>query len=388
MRFLHTSDWHVGRTIRARSRQSEHEAVLREIIDIAKDQQVDAVLVTGDVFEHRIPPGGAEKLVAETLAELAKEKIPSIVIPGNHDDPGRLRVLKPLGDMVQVHIVSEININDMASLILPIASRDGSEYAMIGCLPYVHPHHVLPAAEGVGKSESDRISAYQSKMKDFFDDFKERIKATPISLVLAHLAVDQVYGGGEVRSGVFEVDKGILPTGVHYVALGHMHQPHGVKGASARAYYAGSVLQLDFGRAEHQKSVFIIEAYHPGKPATISEIHLSQGKKLLRRVGTAEEILAQADDFKGAWVEIILRPEGRTTELVDSVRALEGVVSIRFEEPDVKQTQYGSLLKDRPAREIFSDYYKAKRKADPDPQLVALFNRLYQEVSTSTDEPQ
>lgn len=383
MRFLHTSDWHVGRTIRARSRQSEHEAVLREIIDIAKDQQVDAVLITGDVFEHRIPPGGAEKLVAETLAELAKERIPSIVIPGNHDDPGRLRVLKPLGDMVQVHIVSEID--DVDSLTLPIASRDGSEYAMIGCLPYVHPHHVLPAAEGIGKSESDRVSIYQSMMKDFFDAFKERMKTTPISLVLAHLAVDQEYGGGEVRSGVFEVDKGILPTGVHYVALGHMHKPHAIGKTSARAYYAGSILQLDFGRAEHQKSVFIIEA-HPGNPAAISEIHLSQGKKLLRRIGTAEEVLVQADDFKGAWVEAVLRPEGRTPELVDHIRALEGVVSIRFEEPDVKQTQYDSSLRDRSATEIFNEYYKTKRKADPDPQLVNLFERLHQEVLTASDE--
>jgi exonuclease SbcD len=385
MRFLHTSDWHVGRTIRARSRQSEHEAVFREIIDIAKDQQVDAVLITGDVFEHRIPPKGAEKLVAETLAELARERIPSIVIPGNHDDPARLRVLKPLGDMVQVHIVSEID--DVDSLMLPIASRDGSEYAMIGCLPYVHPHHILPAAEGVGKSESDRVSAYQSMMKEFFDALKERIEKHAISIVLAHLAVfGTEYGGGEARSGVFEVNGKILPS-VHYVALGHMHSPQALK-TDARAYYAGSILQLDFGRAEHQKSVFIIEAYHPEKPATISEIHLSQGKKLLRRIGTAEEILAQADDFKGAWVEVILRPEGRNPELVDCVRALDGVVSIRIEEPDVKQTQYVSLLKDRPAREIFSDYYKAKRKADPNPQLVALFDRLYQEVNTSTDEPQ
>ena len=222
---------------------------------------------------------------------------------------------------MQVHIVSEINIDDMASLILSIASRDGSEYAMIGCLPYVHPHHILPAAEGVGKSESDRVSIYQSMMKDFFDDLKERMKTTPISLILAHLAVDQEYGGGEARSGVFEVDKGILPTGVHYVALGHMHKPHAIEKVSARAYYAGSILQLDFGRAEHQKSIFIIDA-QPGKPAAISEIHLSQGKKLLRRLGTAEEVLAQADDFKGAWVEVVLRLEGLTPELVDRMRAL------------------------------------------------------------------
>lgn len=383
MRFLHTSDWHVGRTIRSRSRQNEHEAVFREIIDIAKDQQVDVVLITGDLFEHRIPPAGAEKLVAETLAELAREHIPSVVIPGNHDDPGRLRILKPLGDIVQVHIVSEIN--DIDLLVLSLPSRDGVEQAAIGCLPYVLPHHVLTAADGVNKSESERVAAYQSMMKEFFDALKERIDKRPISLILSHLAADQDYGGGEARSGVFEVSGGILPASVHYVALGHMHKPHAIEKIAARAYYAGSVLHLDFGRTEHQKSVFIIEA-HPGKPANITEIHLSQGKKLLRRNGTAEEILAQAAEFHDAWAEIILRPEGRTFELADQVRALPGVVSIRLEEPEIPTIQSGSILPDRSATEIFRDYYKAKRQIDPDPGLLELFARLYQESSTANDE--
>jgi exonuclease SbcD len=383
MRFLHTSDWHVGRTLRTRSRQREHEAVFREIIDIAKDQHVDAVLITGDLFEHRIPPVSAEKLVAETLAELAREGISCVVIPGNHDDPARLRVLKPLGDIVRVHIVSEFDAFN--SLVLSLPSRDGKEHAAIGCLPYVSPHLVLTAAEGVGKSESERVVAYQSMMQDFLEALKERIEKQPISLILAHLAADQEYGGGEARSGVFEVSGGILPASVHYVALGHMHKPHAIEKIPARAYYAGSALHLDFGRTEHQKSVFIIEA-HPGKPANITEIHLSQVKKLFRRSGTAEEILRQAAEFSDAWVEAILRPEGRASELVDRVRALPGVVSVRFEEPEVLSAQRVSVLKDRSAPELFRDYYQAKRRTEPDAQLLELFTRLYQEESKATDE--
>ncbi len=383
MKFLHTSDWHVGRTIRTRSRQREHEAVFREIIDIAKDQKVDVVLITGDLFEHRVPPVSAEKLVSETLAELAREGITSVVIPGNHDDPERLQVLKPLGDIVRVHIVSDLN--DLDSLVLTLPSRDGKERAAIGCLPYVSPHHVLTAAEGVGKSESERVSAYQSMMKVFFDALMERMNKQPITLVLAHLLVDEEYGGGEARSGVFEVDKGILPvTGVDYVALGHLHKPHAVKECSARAHYAGSVLHLDFGRIEHQKSVFIIEA-HPTKTAHVTEIHLNQVKKLVRRIGTTEEILAQVTDFSNAWVEVILRPESRASELVDQVRALPGVVSVRFEEPQVLSTPHVSALKDRSAVELFREYYQAKRRTEPDAQLLELFTRLYQEASTASN---
>ena len=189
MKFLHTADWHVGRTIRNRSRLDEHQAVFAEIVDIAKQEHVDAVLVTGDIFHERRPPLEAEELVAETLAELARAQIPSVVIPGNHDDPARLRTLKPLGDLVHVHIVSDFSA-DLASLTVPIAGRDGKETALIGCLPYLHPHQVLSAAEGAGTSEDARLSTYQSKVQDYFRALEEgmqRIDRHAVSIILAHV---------------------------------------------------------------------------------------------------------------------------------------------------------------------------------------------------------
>src|SRR5262245_9065032 len=132
MKFLHTSDWHVGRTIRNRSRMDEHRAVFAEIIDIAKQEQVDSVLITGDIFHERRPSLEAQELVAETLAELARQQIPTVVIPGNHDDPILLRTQKPLGNLVRIHIVSDVG-EDLDSLIVAIAGRDGKEKALIGC---------------------------------------------------------------------------------------------------------------------------------------------------------------------------------------------------------------------------------------------------------------
>jgi exonuclease SbcD len=392
MKFLHTSDWHVGRTIRNRSRADEHQAVFAEIIDIARQEQVDAVLVTGDIFHERRPPLEAEELVAQTLAELARAQIPSIVIPGNHDDPSRLRTLKPLGDLVRVHVVSDFSEN-LATQIIQIAGRDGKEKALVGCLPYLHPHWVLSTAEGIGTSEDIRLSTYQSKVQDYFRALEEtlqRLDRQAVSIVLAHTHIAECeFGGGEWRSSVFPINAGFLPAQVHYVALGHLHKPQAVPGAKAQARYAGSILQMDFGEREQKKSVCLIEA-HPGKPATVSPIELSKGKWLLRRSGTAEAILAQAHDFTDAWVEVVLQPDKRTAELVDQIRALPGVISLRFDEPQAILTGNGESEKrrigDRAATELFSDYYKTKRKVEPDPELVALFDRLYREESTATDE--
>ena len=391
MKFLHTSDWHVGRTIRNRSRIDEHREVFTEIIDIAKQEQVDAVLVTGDIFHERRPSLEAQELVAETLAELARQHIPSVLIPGNHDDPSLLRALKPLGTLVQAHIVPEV-VEDLSSLIVPIPARTGGEVALVGCLPYLHPHLVLNTAEGLGMTEEGRMSAYQGKVQDFFRALVEGMRRKDpgaVSIILAHLhLLECEFGGGEWRSSVFPVATGFLPAHVQYVALGHLHKPQVVEKAKSQTRYAGSILQMDFGEREQKKSVCLIEA-HPGKPAAISPIPLNKGKWLLRRTGTAEAVLEQASEFSDAWVEVVLSPEKRTLELIDKVRALPEVISLRFEDvqdavASNSDTDRRSQI-DRPAGELFREYYKTKKKADPDPQLLALFERLYQEASTSSE---
>ena len=392
MKFLHTSDWHVGRTIRNRSRTDEHRAVFAEIVDIAKQEQVDAVLVTGDIFHERRPSLEAQELVAETLAELARQRIPSVLIPGNHDDPSLLRALRPLGALAQAHIVPEV-VEDLSALIVPIPSRAGGETALIGCLPYLHPHLVLSTAESVGTTEEARLSAYQVKVQAFFSALVEGIRRRDrgaVSIVLAHLhLLECEFGGGEWRSSVFPVNTGFLPAHVQYVALGHLHKPQIVDNAKSQTRYAGSVLQMDFGERDQKKSVCLITA-SPGKPATVQEILLNKGKWLLRRTGIAEAILAQARDFTDAWVEVVLSPDKSAIELVDKIRALPEVISLRFAEPQEATTANGERdyrsHAGRPAGELFREYYKSKKKTDPEPQLMALFERLYQEASTASDE--
>ena len=393
MKFLHTSDWHVGRTIRKRSRMDEHQAVFAEIVDIAKREQVDAVLVTGDIFHEQRPPLAAEELVAHTLAQLARDNIVSVVIPGNHDDAARLRTLKPLGDLLHVHMMTDVS-ETLSDLIVPIPQRTGGEKALVSCLPYLDPHRVLTTAEGIDKSETERLSTYQSKVQEYLRALEEsmlRMDGNAVSVVLAHAHISGAeFGGGEQewRSSVLPIPPGILPSRVHYMALGHMHKPQKVGGTQAQARYAGSILQMDFGERGQQKSICLIEA-HPGKPAEVSPIDLTQGKALLRRTGTASEILSQAEEFTNAWVDVVLKPEERASELIERLRALPGVF-VRFEATQTRDAEIGTLQnpKERPPAELFTDYYKSKHNnAEPEPQLVALFERLYQEVSTARDEP-
>src|SRR5262249_56284900 len=93
MRFLHTSDWHVGKTLKGRSRLDEHGAVLKEILNIAQQEKVDAILVTGDLFDSAAPPPDAERLVYDFFSDLCGLHLPAVIIGGNHDHPRRLRAI-------------------------------------------------------------------------------------------------------------------------------------------------------------------------------------------------------------------------------------------------------------------------------------------------------
>src|ERR1041384_8869386 len=102
MRFLHTSDWHLGKSLKGRSRIEEHESALSEILDIAQREKIDSVLITGDIFDSQAPPPEAERLAFNFFSRLRELGITGVVIAGNHDHPKRLaaipRVLNTLNN--------------------------------------------------------------------------------------------------------------------------------------------------------------------------------------------------------------------------------------------------------------------------------------------------
>src|SRR5262249_9454751 len=108
MRFLHTSDWHVGKTIRGQSRMAEFAAALDEVARIPIDETVDCVLVSGDLYEHKLVTPEADQLVFQTLAHLASERIPVIAIPGNHDSPIRWEAFNPLLAPLGIRVVPRV----------------------------------------------------------------------------------------------------------------------------------------------------------------------------------------------------------------------------------------------------------------------------------------
>src|SRR2546421_3667741 len=272
MRFLHTGDWHVGKAIRGRSRSDEFAAALDEVVGIAAAEAVDAVLIAGDLYEHRAASPEADGLVFETLVRLHEARTPVVVIPGNHDSALRLEAMAKLLRAIDVRAVPKVSPPDRGSVV-EVASREGGETALVACVPFVPERRFGDAAALFEATETWYLS-YAEGMGELLAAMAGSFRPDRVNVLMAHLfTAGALLGGGEreVTTGLeYAVSPARLPGEAAYIALGHIHRPQAVKGSPSPARYPGSLLQLDFGEREQRKSVTIVDA-SVGRPARVRE---------------------------------------------------------------------------------------------------------------------
>lgn len=375
MKILHTSDWHVGRTLRGRSRADEHRAVLSEITGIAADESVDVVLVCGDLFDTAAPTAEAETIVYRALLELAATGATVVAIAGNHDSARRLQAVEPLLELGRV-VARPLFAPPDAGGVVRVPSRDGSETAQIAVLPFLSQRHVVKVDTLMAFDSSDISMSYDERVRKLVGVLCGGFGADTVNIVAAHLtAKGGLLGGGErAAHTVFDYEVGALafPASAQYVALGHLHRMQTI-GGPCPIRYCGSPLQLDFGETQDRKGVLVVEA-RPGAPAKIRDVELSAGHRLRMVRGTLAELGSPAADIGDDYLKVIVQ-EAPRVGLADEVRALfPNAVDIVVEHPDSDPPgAHGT----RPARsgrapaELFGDYL-ADRGVE-DPALVELF---------------
>ena len=383
MRLLHTSDWHVGRTIQGRSRADEFEAVLDELVRIATAERVDAVLVSGDLFDHRVAHADAERLIFETLARLVVERIHIVAIPGNHDPADRWDAFRPLLEPLGVHVVPFVRPPDEGSVV-EISSRDGTERLVAACVPFV-PERKLGSAAALFAGSEHWSMAYAQGVGDLFEAMSRAFRPDAVNVLMAHcFATDVQLGGGENELTVtldYAVPPARFPGTATYIALGHVHKPQAIGGSPAPARYAGSLLQLDFGEREQRKSVTLVEAA-PGKPARIRVVPLTAGRQLIDVAGTLDELRAQAATFGDAWLRVTVRTDGPVPGIADEVRQiLPSAVIVRSEHPRLEDAEPTEPVAGLAPREQFVRYYRAKHAAETPAGILAAFDEVRTAVS-------
>ncbi len=391
MRFLHTSDWHVGKPLRNHKRDDEHLAALEEVLGIAKEEAVDCVLVAGDVFDTGVPTPEAERIVFHVLGELAGERIPTVVIAGNHDHPRRWSAYAPVFKRLGIHVVGEPVPADEGG-VLEIVSKDGSETAVIAALPWVSERKVRDF-ESLMLQGQERLD-YAEGVSKMVAHLCKSFRPDTVNILLAHLLLENVKTGGP-ESGEREIHMGDtyvvrsqrLPPAIQYAALGHVHLPQ--EFGLANAYYCGSLLQCDFGEAGNQNAVNIVDVA-PGRKATVRPVLLRTPVQL-RNIGshkggvTLDELKALAPDGDG-YAKVFLKVDRPLPGLAEQVRAIvPNAVDIVVQRTDEERADSGPVIEGMSHAEMFEVYYEGNFGGPPRAELKELFRQLYEEASSATN---
>jgi len=391
MRFLHTSDWHVGKPLRNIKRDDEYAAALAEVLDIARRERVDCVLVAGDIFDSVAPPPEAERIVFDFFRELIGARIPAVIIAGNHDHPRRMNAFSRVLDLVDVHVRGEPVVASEGGII-EVGSRDGAQTAVIAALPWVSERKVREFENLFAGGQ--RFEEYAQGVTDMLSHLAKSFRPDAVNILLAHVflsgaVVAPESGERPLHIGnLYAVNPQMLPADAQYAALGHVHNPQQPRAfALANAHYSGSLLQCDFGEAGQPKQVNIVDVA-PGSKAKVDHIPLTAIRQL-RNLGAAgaaltlDQIKAEAPSIPPTdYLKVFLKADRPVPGLAHEVRnVLPNAVDIVVDQTGRQDAAPPVDIARRTPVELFTAYYRDLHGAEPPQDLMSLFNRLYEEVT-------
>jgi exonuclease SbcD len=336
LKLLHTSDWHIGRTLYSRKRYEEFEAFLTWLAETIQQNEIDALLVAGDVFDTSAPSNRAQELYYRFLCRVAASCCRHvIVVAGNHDSPSFLNAPKELLKALDVHVVGSSTESPEDEVLVLRNEQDAPEL-IVCAVPYLRDRDIRVAEAGESVEDKERklidgIRTHYATVAALAEQKREELGANIPIVGTGHLftAGGQTVDGDGVRElyvgSLAHVTAGIFPACFNYLALGHLHVPQKVNGSEI-IRYSGSPLPMGFGEAKQQKSVCQVEFHSTAASVQLIDVPVFQ--KLERVKGDWDGISSRileltATDTQG-WLEVIY--DG--TEVIGDLRErLEAAIS-------------------------------------------------------------
>ncbi|MFB4427028.1 exonuclease SbcCD subunit D [Streptomyces sp. QL37] len=311
MRFLHTSDWHLGRRFHGEDLIDAQDKILDHICAIARDEQVDALLVAGDIYDRAIPSLDAVRLFSRGLNQMAGLGIPTIMISGNHDSAHRLGVGSALLARADVHLRTDPADTDTPILL---KSPTGSGSVAVYGVPYLEPTLVRTQLEA-------ETGSHQAVLTSALDRIRTDLATRPAgtrSVVLAHAFITGATGCKSERDisvgGVDHAPASVFD-GIDYVALGHLH---GAQKVNDRIHYSGSPLAYSFSETEHTKSLTLVDLPAGATAPTVTRRVLPADLQLplARLTGRLEDLLTDPahEALTESWLHVTLTDTARPYE--------------------------------------------------------------------------
>lgn len=398
MRILHTGDWHLGKNLEGQSRMDEQELFLNDFINIVEENDIDLVIIAGDVYDSSNPPARAEKMFYNTLKKLSKngERL-TLIIAGNHDNPERLVAAEPLAMEHGIIMVGTpktvVSCGEYGNHKV-VSSKEGvveveinGEKAVILTVPYPSEKRLNEVLYGEMDDDEDRLKTYGERIKALFDNLKQNYREDTINLAVSHLFAMGSEEGGSERSiqlgGSYIINGSYLPKEAQYIALGHVHKPQVVPGTNKRARYSGSPLHYNKKEINMNKKCFIIDV-KPKEECKISEVEFKVYKPIeIWKCESIEDAIEKCEINKDreCWVYLEIKCDRYIRE--DEIKKIKDIkkdiLEISPKIIDSYDEEVAVSIQDKSFDEIFKDFYKKERNVEADEEVVELFLKLISE---------
>ena len=383
MRILHTSDWHVGKVLKGRSRHDEHIRVLAQVVEIAQAERPDLVIVAGDLYDTAAPSADSTRVVTRALSALRRTGAQVVAIGGNHDNGPALDALRPWADAAGIILRGSVDKNPDELRVT--GETEGGERWQLITVPFLSQRYAIRATEMYELSGAEANQTYADHIARLIDKLSEPF-AEPgvVNLLTAHLTiVGAAAGGGEREAHTimgYAVPATIFPRNTHYVALGHLHRAQQVI-APCPTRYSGSPLAVDFGEEENVPLVAIVDVA-TDKAARVRDVPIPSARPLRTVRGTLEQLTTV--NLPDAWLRVLVRETPRVGLREDVQELLPNAIEVRID-PDMLPSRAGERMAQRAGRsprELFGDYLDHRGNAEEG--VRELFDELYDEVSSNS----
>jgi len=381
MKILHTSDLHVGKKLMGRERYAEYRAVFSELTEICKDENIELVLIAGDVFDTYTPSAEAEEIFYSGVKQLSR-LCTVLVISGNHDDYVRLTAAAALAEELNVYIVG----NNTKSIKCGKKSGVYPEKSGLGWVIFANERgervyiNTLPYPNEARFKEGKTDESFEEKMARWLALGEEGKTEKLPSVLLSHIFV----AGGSVSDSEREIDLGgtrVVPLDMlpdcDYVALGHLHKRQRL---GKNAYYSGAPMQFTFDESGAKKSVNVFDLTADGVQ-NLRQIEITSPRKLIRlQANGVENGIKLLEENADCFVELTLNLGGPMLPSQSAeLHAFENLVSLKAEVQGEVAANTVVSNKNKSSSQIFSDYYKLRYDKEVPQDLLSLFLSLTEE---------
>ena len=398
MRILHTSDWHLGCSLFGKKRYTEQESFLLWLAELIQTEQVDIVLVGGDVFDSPVPSHRAQELYYDFLHQVSRSTSRHIVIiGGNHDSPSLLNAPAELLKHLNIHVRGAMT-ESLKDEVIVLKDEAGTALAVVCAVPFLRERDLRLVEAGEASSDKEDKLAWGIKnhYQGVFDQAFLLAKDAPV-IAMGHLfaagaslkegeAVRELYIGNLAR-----IPGGIFPDELAYTALGHLHRQQSV-GARENLRYSGSPIPLSFTEAESPKLVLVVDILD--RQSRVRAVEVPQKVRLCRIEGDWDKISAElqslAFESLPCWLDVNYNGADIRPQLKQDILELiadEDIELLRLRNERITQKALSpenltETLDDLDPQEVFRRCLELhKIEEDLAIELQACYNEILQDMA-------